>query len=470
LESVVKTQAEPAARTLMLIMNDPKILSGIEPRIIESGFKIIYATTLPLALGVLQRHPIDVVMISWNLHLIDVQRTYEFLDVRLQSLVVVFSEFDRPEITKQLVDSRIEKTVFPPLTGHSVIARLYQLMRRPDTTSSAQPRVKKDLGVEAITGDQVPADVVWDGSPPTDGVEDRLWQGVSTKDESSTYIYQGRIAPAWNGKVWVVEPNAVLKVAKEARASLGPVLRQPIRKEAKITVLGRETEVKKYVMPPVREEDGSNHFFVALSNAIGSDASLCNPMECTGETDRVVISWINSPPLRGFIVVSDPMKSAQAVEIMERAQDGLETIARDNNSSFEVLMDKVSMEVPLASASLWISRQTKYNYGVNRGGHKFVLAFVPIENQFQFGVESTGQRYAISIGDAIRSGAKVPVDLFIFMKKNSRYIKYIAKDTVVNEATISKLTRSDIHELLLNKEDLSEFLLYKARYYLGLIR
>jgi hypothetical protein len=459
---------------ILVVMNDPKDFKTVEPFLTAGDLKTTYASTLTEAIGKIQTTPFQIVMMSWNLHMVDVVKTFEFLDEKLGSMVVVFSESDKPTIVKQLVASRINRTIFPPISGPGVIKRLQQLMRTKAADGAAKDN--KDLGIVAVTGVDVPQDITWEASqangPSPSG--EKVWQGVSAKDDTQTYVYQGKEPPKWDPakKAWDPSTNMYLKISNEARASMGSVFGQPIKRKPKTTVLGVEKDAnKKYSMPTTHENDGSALFYASLSAALEIVNSVfCDPNEVQDEGHQVTLSWVQAGKMTGMVLVGDPADTAESIELLKSLQGEVKLEAEKKKEKYEILVDKAVVPIAPTNIAKWAGRQTKYVYGVKSPNTKMVMAYVPVERKIEMALDESGQYYAISVPDALRTGVKVPCDFFVFMKKNQRFVRYINKDSVINDATIAKLNQGQITTVMFHKNDLDTFLSYKSKYYLGITK
>lgn len=453
-----------------MVVHDAKLFNHVEPFLASENFVVSYAHTLVEAIHFIQTNDVDVLLISWNLPLINVAKTFEFLEDKLRSMVVVFSERDKPQIVKELMASRIPRTIFPPLSGPGVIKRLDQLIRQ---RAAEELRKQQALGVGSVSGEEVPEDIEWESTPTpgqtTDG--DKLWQGVSAKDENTTFVYQGAAAPKWDKskKSWQGNGKLFMKIGQEARGLMSGVLGQPIRKKAKVKVMGDAGGGKKYQLPVTNQEDGSALFYESLNNAIEIiKGVLCDPSEIEYELDAVTVSWIQSESMNGMILIGDPTQNQEALSVLNSIQSSVAEQAVQKKEKYELLIEKAVINIPPADVNLWASRKTKYVYGIKSAENKMVMAYMPVEIKIEYALDETGQYYALSIDQLIRPGVRVPCDIYVFMKKNQKFVRYIGRDQVISESTLEKLQQSQITNVMIHKDDLERLIHFKSKGLLNL--
>lgn len=456
---------------ILVLITDSKPFRAVEPFLAPQDMEMTYVPNLIEAIQKIQTETWDVILISWNLPLINVKKCFEFFDSKLESMVVVFSESNKPQVIKSLMASQINRTMYPPLSGPGVVNRLQTLYNQRHPPDEE----RGEIGLVAVEARDVPQDIVWEAAPPAPGQAadgEKFWQGVSHKDESSTYVFQGIAPPKWDkrNKTWAgIGDRAILKVSNQARSAMGGVLGQTIQKKPKLKVLGVEKAEKKYQPPATSAKDGSTTFHNILADAVEIIKGVfCDPHDVGDDVTKVAFTWIQADSMAGIVLVGDPAQSQDALELLEGFQTGLRSLSDENDEKFELLINKSIVSIKPTNPNLWMSRKTKYVYGVQSPQNKMIMAYIPIDHDLGYALDETGQYYAIAVEKAFRPGAKTPCEFFVFMKKNQKHVRYIGKGQVIQESTITKLTNKQITTVFFLKRDLDAFLKYKSIHYLGL--
>ena len=138
--------------TVLIVDDDPKLLTMLRRTLGYEGFHVLSATNGTEALGEVQAHRPDVVVLDWLMPGLDglgvVERLREAGD---KTLVLMLTARDAVENRVEGLESGADDYLIKPFAPAELLARIHALLRRPSLTALDEALTYADLYLDPGT-------------------------------------------------------------------------------------------------------------------------------------------------------------------------------------------------------------------------------------------------------------------------------------------------------------------------------
>ena len=123
------------------------------------------------------------------------------------------------------------------------------------------------------------------------------------------------------------------------------------------------------------------------------------------------------------------------------------------------------LEIPCPELNFlaWANKRADYVITSQHKNETVSFAFVPLQALPEALPTSAESVLAVSLQNDVSGDSVLLFDLFIYMEKNNKYLKYLKKGTILSQATYDQLLKFGVQKVYINKDDLEKFYAYCAR-------
>jgi two-component system response regulator MprA len=138
--------------TVLVVDDDPKLLSMLRRTLIYEGFHVLTADNGDSALSEVQAHRPDVVVLDWLMPGMDGISVLRHLRVAEdKTLVLMLTARDAVENRVEGLESGADDYLAKPFAPSELLARVHALLRRPSVTLSDEKLTYADLCLDPLT-------------------------------------------------------------------------------------------------------------------------------------------------------------------------------------------------------------------------------------------------------------------------------------------------------------------------------
>ena len=138
--------------TVLIVDDDPKLLTMLRRTLAYEGFHVLSATNGIEALGEVQAHRPDVIVLDWLMPGLDgigvVQRMREAGD---KTLVLMLTARDTVENRVAGLETGADDYLVKPFAPAELLARIHTLLRRPAIVAKDERLTYADLSLDPVT-------------------------------------------------------------------------------------------------------------------------------------------------------------------------------------------------------------------------------------------------------------------------------------------------------------------------------
>ncbi len=142
--------------TVLIADDDPKLLKMLQRTLVYEGFRVLSAANGTEALGQVQAHRPDVVVLDWLMPGLDGLGVLESLRATGdQTLVLMLTARDAVEHRVEGLESGADDYLVKPFAPAELLARVHALLRRPAVTAKDETLRYADLNLNPATRETV---------------------------------------------------------------------------------------------------------------------------------------------------------------------------------------------------------------------------------------------------------------------------------------------------------------------------
>ena len=138
--------------TVLVVDDDPKLLSMLRRTLLYEGFHVLSATNGNEALSEVQAHRPDVIVLDWMMPVMDGLAVMKHLRAAEdKTLVLMLTARDAVENRVEGLESGADDYLVKPFAPAELIARVHALLRRPGVAAKDEPLAYGDLRLDPVT-------------------------------------------------------------------------------------------------------------------------------------------------------------------------------------------------------------------------------------------------------------------------------------------------------------------------------
>lgn len=137
---------------ILVVDDDPKLLNMLRRTLLYEGFHVFTATNGNEALGEVQAHRPDVVVLDWLMPGMDgITVTKNLRAANDKTLVLMLTARDAVENRVEGLESGADDYLVKPFAPAELVARIHALLRRPAVAIQDEPLMYADLSLDPVT-------------------------------------------------------------------------------------------------------------------------------------------------------------------------------------------------------------------------------------------------------------------------------------------------------------------------------
>ena len=138
--------------TVLIVDDDPKLLTMLRRTLAYEGFRVLSATNGTEALGEVQAHRPDVVVLDWLMPGLDGIGVLEHLRAAGdKTLVLMLTARDAVENRVEGLETGADDYLVKPFAPAELLARIHALLRRPAVLARDESLSYADLRLDPVT-------------------------------------------------------------------------------------------------------------------------------------------------------------------------------------------------------------------------------------------------------------------------------------------------------------------------------
>ncbi len=183
--------------------------------------------------------------------------------------------------------------------------------------------------------------------------------------------------------------------------------------------------------------------------------------------DRVfyagVMIPVNSEKHKGFLLLTTKNIRFDKLPMEHQLHEKLAEVAKENKVTFQ-FGAAISIEIEIEEVDQWVREKSLFLSAKPLGDGEVWLSF--FEKEIHFGEELVAnQDNKMTVtAQSLNPEVKLNFDVFLFLKKSNKYLRYLKREGNVGEAQKSKLEKKQV-ELFINSRDHENFSKYLAENY-----
>ncbi len=137
---------------VLIVDDDPKLLNMLRRTLAYEGFHVMTATNGNEALGEVQAHRPDVIVLDWMMPGMDgVQVMKHLRSMNDKTLILMLTARDAVENRVEGLENGADDYLVKPFAPTELIARIHALLRRPAVAIQDEPLAYADLVLDPVT-------------------------------------------------------------------------------------------------------------------------------------------------------------------------------------------------------------------------------------------------------------------------------------------------------------------------------
>lgn len=451
---------------ILFLIQDPRVIEMATLQLEKMGYKICFARTTIEAFAQVQNFKPDVVLLSWNLKKVNIKSLYSHFTDKLKALVIVFSELNDPITIMKLNNSGIQNTLFPPLSGQGIHVRI-QILLKKHKEMGAHVGKTDDIGFKPIAKESLPKNTQWKQvvSQVKDDNNVLLWKGVSAQSEDKAYFFESNLAPEhlFDSSSQLVHKGEDIALVETDKT--GAQLMSQVHNEKRGDG-GGHTGLDLFAEPELNVHLSLLHKLVR--EAAAKNLTLGpNSDNKIGEVKSVALLPIHTQRFKGYLVMAgakgkleDALCNTMVSELKKSLEENGEKLS-ETDTLCEIGFDSVKFH-------RWLERR-RVDFSVvasTADSQEVIFAFLQRE-KYPLLINMDGYDFiGVKPQEVLAENSQLTFDLYLFLPKNNKFIKYVKKKKVVTPKVLQKLMEFQVNHIYFSKEEKKEFYEYLASTFL----
>jgi hypothetical protein len=472
--------SEPKAIHVMIVSNSQETLAKCYPFLQRQGYQLSVHLTLQEAVESFQAAKPDIILINWGLKNTNVKQVYMNITRNLKLPCIVFADDDLPRTTSALIRSRIPHTLFPPLSGPGVHARIANLMKdRVDAAKARRgPRYRAKnssrFGAIQVFAEDIDSETTWDQvSPQAGAAGDNAWRGTSKAVDGRPvfYFFKGPKKPVYDQtqKKWANLDEGAVVLMQERPESALMSADQNSEQDQKVLELiqaepsrdGQETQVLMEDLQNLKEaECGVDSLLAQCVRAvIAKSGGQSGGEEKKQKGTRLLSMVISTDRFRGYLICA----RGDGEGSLAFAADFYEMLQREMEARGEPFLRKEGVfaaDTVGVDPVRWASKSAAFSIVGDIGDEQWTFAFIPVKSLPQFVDVEDPAYLEVDYREWLHEDSQLSFDLYLHLPKNEKRLLYLKSGATLAKRILEKFNRFGVSKIIIDSNQRSQFHAY----------